>query len=383
MKTVLVDCLVLNGSHSGYRRIIVNLINRIHSKADRRYRYIFVFQRSGFDSLDVMFPEGSLCSFIIVPSMRSKWLRGIVEQVIVPLIAAVKRVDLIFMPCTFGLAFPGRPTLTFVHTNTSFVLSAELRGRGTLQQFVHNYLIRMTARTSAALVFTTRQTMTEFMDYTGCDPKRGRILGNGVLQRKFPSTPWWGMQPLSRSRYLLSVSQIYRLKNFDTLIRGFRRMKSAESSWKDLRLAIVGTIQESDYYAELLALAAESDDVVFFHDLSDAELDALYRHATLYCQMSYFEGYSLTPAEALLHGIPALISNIPAHREVYEDIVSYADPRSEVDIAAQISHALNQLPGLDPDNLGQAVRKFGFESFFARLEDAFDDTLVRPTNIRQ
>jgi glycosyltransferase involved in cell wall biosynthesis len=383
MKTVLVDCLVLNGSHSGYRRIIVNLINRIQGEADRRYRYIFVFQRSGFDSLDVKCSEGVHCSFIIFPSMSSKWLRGIVEQMIVPLIAAIKRVNIIFMPCTFGLVFPGRPTLTFVHTNTSFAMSAKLRGRGTLQQFVHNYLIRMTARTSTALVFTTRQTMIEFMTYTGCDPKRGRLLGNGVVLRRFPSSPWWAMQPLSQSRYLLSVSQLYRLKNFDTLIRGFRRMKNAESCWKDLRLAIVGTIQESDYYAELLDLAAESDDVVFFHDLSDAKLDALYRHATLYCQMSYFEGYSLTPAEALLHGIPVLISNIPAHREVYEDIVSYADPHSEVDVAAQISHALNQRSGLDPNKLCQATSKFGFESFFTRLEDTLDDTLVRSNNIRQ
>ena len=376
MKTVLVDCLVLNGSRSGYRRIIVNLISRIQSEGNRRYRYVFVFQRSGYESLDEKFSNGPLCSFIVVPSVRSKWVRGIVEQVIVPLIAAIKRVDLIFMPSTFGLAFPGRPTLTFVHTNTSFAISPEMRGRSGLQQRVHNYLLHMTARTSDFLVFTTRQTMTEFMSYTSCDVKRGSILGNGVLLRKFPSSDWWNQQHLSRNPYLLSVSQFYRLKNFDTLIRGFRRMKAAEPRWKDLRLAIVGTIQESDYHSELMMLAAEGDDVEFFYNLSDANLDTLYRQATLYCQMSYFEGYSLTPAEALLHGIPALISDIPAHREVYGSMVQYADPYSEVDVAAQLAQTLAQLQVSGPNICDQVSRNFSFESFFQRLEDAFDHTLA-------
>jgi len=376
MKTVLVDGLVLNGSQSGYRRIISNLLQRIACSDENRYNYIFVFQESGFRSLGQV-RETPSCSFIVLPSFRSKWIRGISGQVLVPLIALLRRVDLIFQPATFGLGLPVRPTLTFVHTTTSFMMSAELRGRSALQQKMHNLLVRMTAYTSRELVFTTKQTMAEFLGFTGRSSERASVLGNGVLLRSYPESEGGLSHRLSRSQYILSVSQLYRLKNFDTLIRAFRMLKREQPKWKDLRLIIVGTVQELDYYAELKALAAEGDDVELLHDLSDAEMDFLYRHARLYCQMSHFEGYSLTPAEALLSGVPALISDIPAHREVYDNLVRYADPRRDTEVCSELSLSLAEEGSLSKERIQAVAKRYGFDSFFRRLEQAFDRTLSK------
>lgn len=66
--------------------------------------------------------------------------------------------------------------------------------------------------------------------------------------------------------------------------------------------------------------------VVFAGPLDDAEAWAVLGRARALLMPSHAEGYALPIAEALALGVPVLASDLPAHREVGGDRVTYLDP---------------------------------------------------------
>lgn len=269
------------------------------------------------------------------------------------------------MPATFGLFFPIKKTITFVHTNTSFSLDRSLRGRGRGQQLAHNFLIRVTGYTSDIILFTTEQTRNEFQKYLG-KSFPDFVLGNGLMLGRQSKDKEFISKINKIGEFILSVSQFYRLKNYDRLISAFINAKDG-GKVGNLNLIIVGTIQERDFYDELINLTRSRNDIYFFHDIKDEELNYLYYKCIAYCFYSLFEGYSLTPAEALLHKKHIAISDIATHREVYTSNAIYADPLSINSIEASIIEAIGKGRSADPSYSIDFLRKFSFDSFVRRL----------------
>jgi glycosyltransferase involved in cell wall biosynthesis len=56
--------------------------------------------------------------------------------------------------------------------------------------------------------------------------------------------------------------------------------------------------------------------VVFTGYVTDDELAELYSGAVAFLSASESEGFSLPPAEAMVCGVPSIVTDIPAHREV-------------------------------------------------------------------
>jgi glycosyltransferase involved in cell wall biosynthesis len=364
---ILMSALVLNGSRSGYRRIIKNLL-LYYSTHSEALEIVVLFQRSGFESIEID-PDslGKNIKIIVLENFNSKWLRGLAEQALVPYYALINQVNWIFMPATFGVAIPLKPVLTFIHTNTNFKLDVKLRGRSKWQQLAHSFLVRLTSITSKRLIFTSDQTYKEYCTHRNKNFPH-LIVGNGLFANN-DIFKYVLPRPLNPRQYFLSVSQIYRLKNFDSLIKAFIRLKSTKNLPSEIALVIVGTIQEYDYYEELLLLASGRNDIVFMHDVSDGALSHLYKNAKGYCFFSYFEGYSLTPAEALLSGINIAISNIPTHKEIYENLPIYADP-SNIDSISDAIISLNTRALLDTNSFDylRLKEKLSFEYFIKRFE---------------
>ena len=366
---LIISCLVLNSSSSGYKTIIKNLlVNSLQNKT-LNYKNIFVFQKNGWDSLEInmqMYISKNSTKIIIINSFKSKWVRAFVEQILINLLAIFYRCNYIFMPCTFGLIFPLKKTITFVHTNTSFRLPRYLRGRNFLQQIAHNLMIKITARTSYKLLFTSKVTKDEYINYTRMkDYSKIFLLRNGINISRFISGNLSQVNALKNKKFFLSVSQIYRLKNFDTLIKSYLRLIKNNSELSNINLVIVGTVQEEDYFDELLHLAQENKNIIFLHDVSDEELNWLYRNCEIYVFLSLFEGFSLTPAEALCSGKNVILSDIEVHREIYKNLVNFVDPYSVDSICNAILNRENISIPLDLKK--QFISELSIDRFIDRL----------------
>jgi glycosyltransferase involved in cell wall biosynthesis len=72
----------------------------------------------------------------------------------------------------------------------------------------------------------------------------------------------------------------------------------------------------------------------------DKELVGIYNLASLFCNLSLYEGFGFTILEAQKCGIPVVCSDIPAHREMGKDTVAYVPPCSVDRIAESLYNVL-------------------------------------------
>ena len=75
----------------------------------------------------------------------------------------------------------------------------------------------------------------------------------------------------------------------------------------------------------------------------DEDVVALRKKALAYVFPSLKEGFSLTPIEAQVLGLPCAISDIPCHREMYDDSVLYFDPLNVNDIVEKLNEIVTNV----------------------------------------
>ena len=373
-KSLLISCLVLNGSSSGYKTIIKNLVENSMNDNSQNYHKIFVFQKSGWESLELDFRKvisNKSTRVLIFKSFKSKWIRALFEQLIIVLLAIYYKSDFILMPCTFGLIFPIKKTITFVHTNTSFKLPRKLRGRGYIQQLAHNLMIKVTSLTSYKLFFTSEITKDEYIKFNNLTRNSNLyVIENGINTKRFSEGDKLAINNLVNEKFILSVSQIYRLKNFDNLIKSYLQFVKHEKSL--IKLVIVGTIQEKDYFNQLQEISSGNENILFLHNVKDSELNWLYKNCEIYILLSFFEGFSLTPAEAICSGKSIILSDINVHRKIYAGLAEFVDP-SSVDLIQKA--ILNREENIiSPQNREEFIKKISLEHFINRLyENIFNE----------
>ena len=368
-KSLLISCLVLNGSRSGYKTIIKNLVENSIKGNDKNHQNIFVFQQSGWESLELdlnRFELSKSTKIIIFRSFKSKWIRALFEQIIIVLLSIYFKSDYIFMPCTFGLILPIKKTITFVHTNTSFKLKRSMRGRSFIQQLVHNIMIKITSLTSHKLLFSSEITKSEYIKFNNIrNYKNLYVIENGIDIKRFSKGNKLAISELDNKKFFLSVSQIYRLKNFDNLIKSYLKFEMIEGS--EIKLVIVGTVQEEDYFTNLKAISSVSENIIFLHNISDSELNWLYKNCEIYILLSYFEGFSLTPAEAICSGKNIILSDIDVHRNIYNGLAEFVNPSSLDSICKAIFNREKNI--IPPENREEFIKRISLDRFMEKLNE--------------
>ncbi|MGB6537601.1 MAG: glycosyltransferase family 4 protein [Xanthobacteraceae bacterium] len=114
------------------------------------------------------------------------------------------------------------------------------------------------------------------------------------------------------NRYVLMVARIDDDKRQLDLIAAYARLRLPD--WK---LALVGGADYSGPYAHDVAKAArQNPGVVLLGHQNGAALAELYTHAGCFVLPSRFEGQPIAVLEAASYGLPLVLSDIAAHREI-------------------------------------------------------------------
>jgi glycosyltransferase involved in cell wall biosynthesis len=155
---------------------------------------------------------------------------------------------------------------------------------------------------------------------------------------------------------VLTVGSIFNRRHVDHLIRAFARIASR---LPDARLVIVGenrTYPHQDLDALIRDLRM-TDRVELRSYVTDDELLALYGQARAFAFLSTYEGFGLTPVEAIISGVPAVVYDSEVARETLSGLAHFV-PAGDIDALARQLHAmLTAVP--DPDQqraLARAAR---------------------------
>jgi len=148
-----------------------------------------------------------------------------------------------------------------------------------------------------------------------------RFVPNGVEPVSAVEVPdWRALQSLGleRGEFILFVGRLVPEKRVEDLLRAFRDLSTSR------RLAIVGESSwTDDYVGRLRALAGDDPRIVFTGFQSGDALEALFRGASAYVTPSELEGLPMSLLECMQYGTPAVVSDIPPHRELLEGVAGY------------------------------------------------------------
>ena len=142
---------------------------------------------------------------------------------------------------------------------------------------------------------------------------------------------------------VLFVGSVFNRRRLPATIAAFA---AATRTMPDSRLVIAGA--DRSYPAQDLPKAAMEAGVAarvsFQSYVAEDELAALYARAAVFVFLSEYEGFGLTPLEALSAGIPVVVLDTPVAREVYGDAAWYVPPDDDVGGATEAIRTLLEDP---------------------------------------
>jgi glycosyltransferase involved in cell wall biosynthesis len=133
------------------------------------------------------------------------------------------------------------------------------------------------------------------------------------------------------NEYVLYVGSNKPHKNLKTLIEAWRSIQE-HKAW-----LIIAGAWDTRYDVP----DAKARHVQFIHDVDDADLPALYSGASVFVSPSLYEGFGLTPLEAMACGAPVVCANVSSLPEVVGDAALWVNPHTPDEIAATLRQVLN------------------------------------------
>ncbi len=144
--------------------------------------------------------------------------------------------------------------------------------------------------------------------------------------------------------YLLCVGRFDPYKNVPGLIEAFARLVAdlpSEAPLSSLKLVLVGSpdprYPQAQNTAARLGLA---DRVVFTGQVSDEQLETLYKNAAMLVMPSLYEGFGLPAVEAMRRGVPVVVSDRGSLPEVVGDAAVITDATNPKALAEAMRRVL-------------------------------------------
>ena len=206
-------------------------------------------------------------------------------------------------------------------------------GYGYQQGGLRRWASRWIMRRAGRLITNSEYSRGEIAANTPIDPDTVTVVHHGVPDPFGPLS-----ERGEREAVALTVGHLAKT----TLMqKGHQPFVEAARHLPDVRFVFVGKAHD-EAIEHLRAIA--SDNVQFTGWLSDGDLEALYRRASVYVQPSRHEGFGLAVAEAMLAGCVPVVMDATAMPEVVDGagvLISSQDPES---IAAGVREALELGP---------------------------------------
>jgi glycosyltransferase involved in cell wall biosynthesis len=260
----------------------------------------------------------------------------------------------------------------FTELDQGWPLHQRLR-LGTLRQ-----LAGLSARRCERIVFVSRDSARWIGERMAIPEAKRFAVHHGVDVEAWSRAA--GEAPLA-APYLLSVSSIYRYKNFVRLIEAWRSAAERVPTMPDL--VIIGDRHDALHSRQMdearAASGALARRIHLLGEVTYEEVRRWYVHAALFAFPSYLETFGHPLLEAMASGLPVLAADIPVFREIGGEAVRYADPHSTEALAAGLMALVDDSAAAA--ELGAAARvrarEFSWQRTALRTLELFDELVPR------
>lgn len=310
---VAIDARELCGRPTGVGRYLAGLLTAwASSDHARRHQWTLLTHAP----LDVN-PNWNVALKVVPGAGGTSW-----EQFRLSGAIAGERPDVFFAPGYTAPLTVAAPLVVTIHDVSFFAHPEWFSFREGLRRRV---LTAWSARRARAVITDTDFSASEIERHIGV--KNVRVIPLGMNDRTNErSNDRSSDRSNDRSPIVLFVGSIFARRRVDRLIAAFEDVAHRVPG---ARLEIVGENRTRQPRLDLEALrqrSAHRDRIGIRSYVDDATLSQLYRDASVFAFLSEYEGFGLTPLEALIEGVPPVVLDTPVARETCGAAARYVAP---------------------------------------------------------
>jgi glycosyltransferase involved in cell wall biosynthesis len=302
-----IDARELLGDTTGVGRYLGELLRRWVQRQDAAQRTLMLYTPEPLPFVRTL-PSGVRLQEVVAGSGRGTWW----EQTHLRRAVLRDAPDVFFAGAYTAPLALGLPLAVTIH-DVSFAAHPEWF---TPREGARRRLLTRQAARAASVIFTDSEfSRHEIVERLGASPERLRVIPPGVTRR----TP---VTPAVREPLVLFVGSIFNRRRLPAALTAFAE---GTAERPEARFVIAGadrTYPPINFEA-LTRSAGIASRVEFLSYVTEAALNSLYARASVFVFLSEYEGFGLTPLEALSAGVPIVVLDTPVAREVYGDAAWY------------------------------------------------------------
>lgn len=249
------------------------------------------------------------------------------EQTRLPAVLSALNPDLVHFT-NFNLPLLwNRPFIATIHDLTILNYPVGRRQKSLIAQTAFRWTIRHSLRSARAVITVSKTSREDLVKRFGAEPDKIHVTYEGVDEAYQPvNLPLRGRAQTHlqerygiRAPYFLFVSQWRPHKGILDLVESYEIFRKTDSR-NVAQLVITGKANAA--FPEIPARIAASPfarDIVCPGFVDEADLPKLYQAAEAFVFPSLYEGFGLTPLEAMACGTPVLAANTSCLPEILED----------------------------------------------------------------
>ncbi len=364
-KTVLVDIFYLHVAQTGIKTYIETLCSQIESNVETRFHFIvspniYKIKSSRFFKGNT--PKWKNLLFqVLYLSRKVFWL---------PFLSWYHKADIVLSPDILSPIWSRGLKISVIH-DAFFWETPDHYHPVWLKTYLTLLKLALSQRAGVITISEySKKKIAAHVDIAGLPIEA--IYPSTHVKPKPLGTP---SSPPINSPYFLHVGVMEKRKNLVVLIQAFECF-IAQEGYAHFKLVLVGqrgprkTLDDYDQIIQTIADKGLEKSVVLPGYVDQSQMDSYYRHAFAYVFPSLNEGFGMPILEAFSYGLPVLIANQGAMKEVGGDGVLVARNNSvEAFTAGMIDLAEN--PGTREALIkaGYArLKRFGEDRFFISLQ---------------
>jgi glycosyltransferase involved in cell wall biosynthesis len=326
----------------GVGTYIRNIVNQL-ALLDRETRYLLIGQKRHIAEFDPLPDNFQLLPYPHKPNTFRTHLQ-------LPWLLRRKRVDVLHMPWFYAPAMLTARLVLTVHDLSDVVTPPTgLPGAVPSVQSGRLYFARRALMRADHILAVSQSSKRDLTRTFRIPDARISVVYNAV-DRSFLSEPVAGDAERVLERYavnrpyVLYAGNIKPQKNLPRLIEAFAVVKGELANHpqlSQLKLLVIG--EAVTRHADLrraVVRARVREDVRFLGFVPQPVLRAFYARAQAFLFPSLYEGFGLSPLEAMAQGTPVLTSNVSSLPEVFNDAALLVNPENVFDIARGIRQIL-------------------------------------------
>lgn len=308
------------------------------------------------------------------------------EQYSSPLAARKARVDLFHVPHFAPPLLPRTPTVVTIYDVIPLRLPLYRAGA---KVAAYMRLAARAARKATLVITISQHAKQDIMDVLNIPAEHIHVVYAAAGEEYRPITDVSTLAAVrSRyglgERYILYIGGLDQRKNVPQLVRAFAHL-SRQLEMPDLQLFIAGDPdkQSGPLFPDPRPIAAELGvtDSILYRFIEEEDKPAMYSGASAFVFPSIYEGFGLTPLEAMSCGAPVICSNRTSLPEVVGEAAISVDPDDTQALVEAMRSVLTN-PTLEADLRARSLQRstqFSWHKAANETISAYEEAFARST----